>query len=76
MEDIYQDMVAPVDLYDTSDYPKDHPLHSTANKKVLRKMKDKTAGCPINEYGRPKMYSILEDGGKNLKKAKGVKKAT
>lgn len=39
-EDIYKDMAAERDLYDTSDYPKDNPLYSTANKKVLGKMKD------------------------------------
>lgn len=27
-------------LYDASDYPKDHPLYSAANKKVLGKMND------------------------------------
>ena len=75
-EDVYQDMAKHADLYDTSDYPKDNPLHSTVNKKVLGKMKDKCTGRPIAEYVglRPKMYSILEAGGKNIKKAKGVKK--
>ena len=64
------------DLYDTSDYPKDDPLHSVANKKVIGKMKDECAGRPIAEYLglRPKMYSILEAAGGNIKKAKGVKK--
>ena len=54
----------------------EHPLHSIANKKVLGKMKDECAGRPIAEYVglRPKMYSILEAGGGNIKKAKGVKK--
>ena len=75
-EDVYQDMVKHPDLYDTSDYLEDHPLHSTANKKVLEKMKDECAGHPIAEYVslRPKMYLIIEAGGKNIKKAKGVKK--
>ena len=77
-DDVYQDMAmhAYRDLYDTSGYPEDHPLHSTANKKVLGKMKDECAGRPIAEYVglRPKMYSILEAGGMNIKKAKGVKK--
>ena len=63
--------------YDTSDYPKDHYLHSMDNKKVIGKMKDECAGRPIQEYVglRPKMYySILEDNRSNIKKAKGVKK--
>ena len=40
-------------------------------------MKDEYAGRPVAEYVglRPKMYSILEGGGKNIRKAKGVKKA-
>ena len=75
-DDVYQDMAKHANLYDTSDYPKDSRLHSTVNKKVLGKMKDECAGRPIAEYIglRPKMYSILEAGGKNIKKAKGVKK--
>lgn len=75
-EDVYKDIGRHAALYDTSDYPEDHPLHSTTNKKVLGKMKDECAGRPIAEYVglRPKMYSILEAGGANIKKAKGVKK--
>ena len=66
-----------IDAYDTSDNPLDHFLHNMKNKKVLGKMKDKCAGRLIAEYVglRPKMYSILEESGQNLKKAKGVKKA-
>ena len=74
--DVYQDMGKHSHLYDTSDYPEDHPLHSTVNKKVLGKMKDECAGRPITEYVSlcPKMFSILEAGSKNIKKMKGVKK--
>ena len=48
------------------------------NKEVLGKMKDECAGRLIAEYIglRPKMYSILEASGCNMKKAKGVKKST
>ena len=75
-ENVYEDMGASVHLYDTSDYPKDHPQYSAANKKVVGKMKDECAGRLIAEYVglRPKMYSILEADGRNIKKAKGVKK--
>ena len=75
-EDVFRDMASHAELYDTSDYPLEHPLHSIANKKVLGKMKDECAGRPIAEYVglRPKMYSILEAGGGNIKKAKGVKR--
>ena len=69
-EDVFRDMASHAELYDTSDYPPEHPLHSIANKKVLGKMKDECAGRPIAEYVglRPKMYSILEAGGGNIKK--------
>lgn len=59
-EDFYSDMAERMDLYDTSDYPADHPLHSDVNKKVLGKMKDEFAGVPIEEVVclRAKAYSI------------------
>lgn len=49
-EDVYDDMAKHADLYDTSDYEKDHRLYSTKNKKVLGKMKDECAGRVIEEY--------------------------
>ena len=75
-EDVYRDMSEHQWLYQTSDYPEDHPLHSKVNKKVLGKKKDECTGRVIEEYVglRPKMYSILEANGQNIKKAKGVKK--
>ena len=73
-EDVYADMRRNAGQYDTSNYPKDHPLFSTAIKKVLGKMKDECAEAPIAEFVglSPKMYSILKAEG--VKKAKGVKK--
>ena len=61
-EDVYKDIKANESFYDTSDYPKEHPLHSTVNKKVLGKMKDECAGTPILEYVglRSKMYSVMK----------------
>ncbi|KAL9954396.1 hypothetical protein ACROYT_G041929 [Oculina patagonica] len=50
-DDIYEDMEWNKTLYDTSDYPKEHPLHSYENKKVLGKMKDECAGTPISDDG-------------------------
>ena len=75
-DDVSKDIESNKFLYDTSDYPKDHPLHSKDNKKVLGKMKDECVGSPIAEcvFLRPKMYSILKSDEKNIKKAKGVKK--
>ena len=63
-EDVYKDIKANENFYDTSDYPKENPLHSTVNKKVLGKMKDECAGTPISEYAglRSKMYTIMTEG--------------
>ena len=63
------------DLYDTSNYPEYHFLHSKKNKKVLGKMKDEMNGKLISECVclRSKMYSIKTEQ-PNIKKAKGVKK--
>ena len=62
--------------YDTSVFPKDHPLHSQKNKKVIGKMKDECAVAPISEVVclHSKMYSILLENDKNIKKAKGTTK--
>ena len=49
-KDVNEDMAKSAGHYDTSDYPEDHPLHSTANKKVLGKMKDECVASPIPEY--------------------------
>ena len=76
-DDVYKDIAAKNSLYDTSDYPKDHPLHSNRNEKALGKMKNECAGTPIAECVclRSKMYSIFKaDEKKNIKKAKGVKR--
>ena len=74
-EDVYKDMQEYSWLYDTSNYPKDHPLYDDRNKKALGKMKDECAGDVIEEVVavRSKMYSV-KVGKKNIRKAKGVKK--
>ena len=43
-ENVYKDMAQNQTLYDTCDYPQDHPLYSSANNKVLGKLKDDCAG--------------------------------
>ena len=72
--DVYADMAASSHLYDLGDYPKDHPLHSDENKKVLGKMKDEMNGVPLLEFIglRPKMYSLLDLHMHEKKRAKGV----
>lgn len=74
-DNIYLDMVQNINLYDTSDYPEDHFLHSKKNKKVLGKMKDEMNGEPPQEFVglRSKMYSMLSKKGEK-KTAKGVVK--
>ena len=74
--DVYADMESMKTYYDFSDYPKDHPLFSEQNKKVIGKFKDECSGIPIAEYVglRPKMYSILRADEQLIKKTKGVKK--
>ena len=74
-EDIYADMSQNLDDYDTSNYPADHPLFSTANKKVIGKFKDELGGKVMTEFIgiRPKMYSFV--GEESGKRAKGVKKS-
>jgi hypothetical protein len=46
-ENIYEDMMRDIHLFDTSEYDPEHPLYSTENKKVLGKMKDETHGIAI-----------------------------
>jgi len=62
-------------MYDTSNYPKEHTLYDTTNKKVLGKMKDECGGEPIEEVValRPKMYSIKK-AGSNIKQAEMLEK--
>lgn len=78
-EDIYNDFHQDVDYFDTSEYPEEHFLYSTRNKKVLGKMKDETHGEAIEEFVglRPKMYSLLfHQGDEEIEKktAKGIAK--
>ena len=72
---IYADMERNLDEYDTSNYPSDHPLYSTNNKKVIGKFKDELGGKVMTEFVgiRPKMYSYT--GEESGKRAKGVKKS-
>jgi hypothetical protein len=72
--DVYTDMMMDIDAYDTSEYPQDHPLFNTKNKKVLGKMKDEYKGRLIKEFVglRPKMYSILDVDNAEKKTAKGI----
>ena len=74
-DNIYEDMAEDAHLYDFSAYPRDHPLYSATNKKVIGKFKDELGGAVMREFVglRPKCYSISYDG-KEKKTAAGVKK--
>ena len=74
-DDIYDDMARDSDRFDTSNYPKEHPLYSETNKQVLGKFKDEMGGDPIKEFVglRSKMYSILSKN-TNKRRAKGINK--
>ena len=76
-DDLYDDMCHHLDLYDTSEYPSDHPAYSTVDKKELGKTEDEMKGHPIKEFVglRPKMYSVLEGDGTEKKTAKGIIKS-
>jgi hypothetical protein len=79
-ENIYEDMVRDIHLFDTSEYDPEHLLYSTANKKVLGKMKDETHGIAIQEFVglKSKMYSMIYEEEGCLKEkmtTKGIKKS-
>ncbi|MCG7877070.1 MAG: hypothetical protein N0C90_12155 [Candidatus Thiodiazotropha endolucinida] len=74
-KNLYKDMGDNLALFDTSDFPKDHFLHSEQNKKKVGVMKDETCGVPIREFVgiRSKMYSFVF-GSHEEKKLKGISK--
>ena len=59
-DDIYKDMFEDKNLYDFSEYPKNHPNYDITNKKVLGKFKDEMKSLIITEFIglKPKMYSF------------------
>jgi len=62
---------------DSSDYPKNHPLYSSAHKKEIGKMKDECGSLLMTEFVglRLKLYSYTTaNPAEHGKKAKGVKK--
>ena len=73
-DDLYQDMMENIQYYDTSAYPKSHPLYSSTNAKVIGKFKDETHSVPPEEFVglRAKMYSLKCQYPKMT--AKGIKK--
>ncbi|KAK3103084.1 hypothetical protein FSP39_016343 [Pinctada imbricata] len=84
-EDVYADIQENKDLFDFSEYPKDHSLYDTTNEMVIGKMKDECKGNVMREFVglKPKMYSFayekkIDDDVyqcEEIKKAKGVSKS-
>ena len=72
-DDVYEDMKQIQNDLDTSDYSKDHPLHSNQTKKVIGKFKGELAGKVMSTLValRSKAYSYLVDG-EEKKKLKGI----
>lgn len=78
-EDIYQDIQEDAvfrENFDFSNYPKDHPLYSESNKKVVGKFKDECGSKIIKEcIGlKAKQYYVEIDNDTSKKTGKGIKK--
>ena len=73
--DIYTD-IKNNDWFDFSNYPPQHSNFNISNKMVVGKMKDETAGIPIQEFVglRSKMYAFVYGEDCAKKTAKGVKR--
>ncbi|KAG8240273.1 hypothetical protein J437_LFUL018110 [Ladona fulva] len=70
-------MLDNLDMFDTSNYPKEHLCYSVNNKKVIGKFKDECDGKVMMHFIglRSKLYSFKVEGAKEKKKAKGITKA-
>ena len=74
-DDLYADLRND-DNFDFSNYSQEHANFNTSNKMVVGKMKDETAGIPIQEFVglRSKMYSFVYGDHCEKKIAKGIKR--
>ena len=64
-DDIYRDIADDAaSRYDFSEYPLDHPLHVTSDRKALGFFKDELNSMPVQEFVglRPKCYAFLCTG--------------
>jgi hypothetical protein len=73
--DLYRDMLDFKEEFDTSNYPKDHPLYTMERNTIPPFMKDEYGGKLIKEFVglAPKMYAVSIEK-KSSVKAKGVSK--
>ena len=76
-KNIYDDMAANIDAFDTSEYPTTHPFHSKKNAKTLGKFKDECNSLQPHEcIGlRSKMYLLKLPNGRIEITAKGVSRS-
>lgn len=78
--DKIEDLKSIASSLDTSNYPHDHPLHSTTNEKVLGKFKDELSSKKMLEIValKSKCYAIkyMDDGEvKDMARSKGVNRS-
>jgi hypothetical protein len=78
--DLHADMAAHADKFDTSNFPRDHPLYSNANAKVVGLMKSEVGSLQPSQFVglRSKMYSLSTprmNSKKQAMRAKGVKRS-
>ena len=62
--DVYDVIAQNADEFDLSDYPFDHPMYDTSNRKVIGKFKDELNSIPLEEFVGclPKCYSLRHTG--------------
>ena len=81
-ENIYKDMIDDAAAkYDFSEYPHNHPLYDTSNRKALGFFKDELNSVPMREFVglRPKCYAFLCKGkvdGNAVQHSRPVEKKT
>ena len=73
-KDVYENFFKHKHLFDLSNYTKDSKFFDTVNKRVIRKMKDKFKGIPINKFieSKSRMYCIVSDDDTEVNTAKRV----
>ena len=75
-EDVYKSFSNGKQMFDFSNYSTKSKYYDNPNKFLVGKMKDKTAGVAIKEFGglKPKMHLHLVDNNSEHKKVNGVNK--
>ena len=76
-KNIYDDMAANIDAFDTYEYPTTHPLYSKKNAKTLKKFKDECNSLQSHAFIelRSKMYYLKLPNGRMKITANGVSRS-